>query len=143
MAPHVSVDTHNQTHFDMNGYQELTRRTERTDYADDQQLLADFGISELSDPDKFNRSIGLLVAALGLCSEAGEAADMVKKHFEQGHPLDKRKLVKELGDTQWYVAVLARLVGARLADVAAGNIWKLFLRFGDKFSKDRSINRAE
>ena len=35
---------------------------------------------------------------LGLCGEAGECADLVKKHKFQGHDLDTDHLAKELGD---------------------------------------------
>lgn len=48
-----------------------------------------------------------LNAALGLCGEAGEFADIVKKITFQGHPYDLdacAKLYKELGDILWYVA---------------------------------------
>ena len=39
----------------------------------------------------------LINGVMGLCGEAGEAIDIVKKHLAQGHPLDREKLLKELG----------------------------------------------
>lgn len=45
------------------------------------------------------------VVQLGLCGEAGEVADIVKKHLGHGHPLDRDKLIEELGDLLWYCAV--------------------------------------
>lgn len=42
---------------------------------------------------------GMLInAALGLCGEGGEVADLVKKATFQGHELDKAHVAKELGD---------------------------------------------
>ena len=42
----------------------------------------------------------LINAVMGLCGEAGEAIDIVKKHLHQGHELDKDKLItkKSLGE---------------------------------------------
>ena len=40
----------------------------------------------------------LINGVMGLCGEAGEAIDLVKKHLAQGHPLDREALLGELGD---------------------------------------------
>ncbi len=79
--------------------------------------------------------------ALGLAGEAGEAADLVKKHLFHGHPLDKAKLRSELGDVLWYVATLADAVGLELDDIAANNVEKLRARYPEGFSTERSQNR--
>jgi NTP pyrophosphatase (non-canonical NTP hydrolase) len=83
----------------------------------------------------------LVVAALGLYGESGEVADMVKKHFGQGHPLDKEKFVKELGDVLWYLAVAATAAGVALSHVAEMNREKLRERYPDGFEVGRSVNR--
>lgn len=44
----------------------------------------------------------LEVAGLGMIGEAGEYADIVKKHLGQGHPLDAHKLAHEAWDCAWY-----------------------------------------
>lgn len=46
----------------------------------------------------------LINGVMGLCGEAGEAIDIVKKHLHQGHELDRKKLAAELGDIAWYLA---------------------------------------
>ena len=46
-------------------------------------------------------------AALGLTGEAGEVADEVKKCMYQGHPWQPSKIIEELGDVLWYVALMA------------------------------------
>jgi NTP pyrophosphatase (non-canonical NTP hydrolase) len=83
----------------------------------------------------------LAIWALGVAGEAGEVADMVKKIVGHGHPMDREKLVKELGDVLWYVAVLADKIGAPLREVAVANMAKLRARYPDGFSEARSLNR--
>lgn len=81
--------------------------------------------------------------ALGLPEEAGEVVGILKKAWCHGHPLDKEKLVKELGDCLWYLSMLARLNGVSMSEVASKNIEKLKKRYPDGFSKEASINRKE
>ena len=50
-------------------------------------------------------------AAMGLCGEAGEGCDLLKKHLYQGHKLDMDKVREELGDVAWYLAVTADALG--------------------------------
>lgn len=75
----------------------------------------------------------LLVQALGLCGEAGEVADLVKKDAWHGKPLSNEALANELGDVLWYVADIARARGLSLQDIAAGNIAKLQRRYPSGF----------
>lgn len=81
-------------------------------------------------------------AALGLAGEAGEVADMMKKHLFHSHPLDRDAVVKELGDCLWYVAAMATALDVPLSEVGARNIEKLRKRYPDGFSVERSLNRV-
>lgn len=101
--------------FSLDGYQRLTRRT-----AGDATLP---------------------ILALGVAGEAGEVADIVKKAFGHGQPLDFDHLAEELGDVLFYVAALADAAGASLSDVANFNVEKLRRRYPDGFSTERSMNR--
>ena len=83
----------------------------------------------------------LINAVMGLCSESGEAIDLVKKQLFQGHELDEAHLKEELGDIAWYLAEAAEALGMDLDDVFAANIEKLKRRFPEGFAADRSINR--
>jgi NTP pyrophosphatase (non-canonical NTP hydrolase) len=85
----------------------------------------------------------ILMAALGLAGEAGEVIDLIKKQQFHGHTLPRHKLVRELGDVLWYVALVATVCGIPLNEVAVTNIDKLRMRYGDEFSIEKSINRAE
>lgn len=78
---------------------------------------------------------------MGLCGEAGECIDVVKKYLYQGHKLDKLKLKDELGDVLWYVAITCQSLGITLDDVMEHNVKKLLLRYPDGFEAERSIHR--
>jgi NTP pyrophosphatase (non-canonical NTP hydrolase) len=74
-----------------------------------------------------------MVQTLGLCGEAGEVAELVKKASWHGKPVDLEKLANELGDVLWYVADLASHYGLSLHQIAAGNVEKLRQRYPDGF----------
>ena len=85
----------------------------------------------------------LINGVMGLCGEAGEAIDIVKKWLAQGHDLDRAKLAKELGDIAWYLAETATALDLQLEDVFAANIEKLKKRYPEGFDSERSIHRTE
>lgn len=85
----------------------------------------------------------LINGVMGLCGEAGEVIDIVKKWLAQGHELDREKIIKELGDVAWYIAEIAHVMGVPLEDVLQGNIDKLKARYPDGFSKSNSKNRTD
>lgn len=85
----------------------------------------------------------LINGVMGLCGESGEAIDIVKKWFAQGHELDREKLIKELGDVAWYLAEIAHAIGVPLEDVLQRNIDKLKERYPDGFKTQDSINRKD
>lgn len=70
--------------------------------------------------------------ALGLCGEAGEVAENVKKALrdDSGNITHERRLRLrgELGDVLWYLAQLASELGLSLGQVADGNLKKLYSR---------------
>jgi NTP pyrophosphatase (non-canonical NTP hydrolase) len=87
------------------------------------------------------RNMQLAVFALGLAGEAGEVADYIKKSVGHGHGIDKKVLIKELGDVFWYVAAVAKRLGIDLGVVPGTNIEKLRARYPDGFSHEASRNR--
>ena len=85
---------------------------------------------------------GMLInAALGLCGESGEVADIIKKATFQGHELDVVHVAKELGDVAWYLAVGARAIGYDLETIMQMNVDKLRARYPDGFDADKSQHR--
>lgn len=85
----------------------------------------------------------LALFGLGITGEAGEVADLLKKYIGHGHPLDRDKLIKELGDVLWYLAAICSHQRIQLSDVARANIAKLEARYPQGFSHEASINRKE
>lgn len=83
------------------------------------------------------------IFALGLAGEAGEVADLLKKHLGHGHELDVDHVKKELGDVLWYVARIAMHFGLGLDDVARANIVKLRTRYPQGFSTSASKARVD
>lgn len=79
----------------------------------------------------------------GMCGEAGECIDILKKVEFQGHAFDPNKLLDELGDVLWYVAQTATGLGVHLEDVAQHNADKLKSRYPDGFDSERSVHRPE
>ena len=78
---------------------------------------------------------------MGLNGEAGEAIDIIKKHFFHKHPLNREHLAKELGDVAWYLAVTADAIDYKLEDIFQMNIDKLKARYPDGFDSERSKHR--
>lgn len=91
---------------------------------------------------ELSREDGLINSTMGLCGEAGEAIDHVKKVRFHGHKLDKDYLCKELGDIAWYLAEAAWALDISLEEIFRRNIEKLIARYPEGFSTDRSIHRG-
>lgn len=85
----------------------------------------------------------LINGVMGLCGEAGEVIDLVKKHLAQGHELKRDEMIKELGDVAWYLAETATALGVDLETVFQGNIDKLKKRYPEGFDSNKSLNRTE
>lgn len=94
------------------------------------------------NPDLTGKEL-LSNSVMGLCGESGEVIDLVKKHMFHGHPLNREKLIDELGDVCWYIAECATALDVPLEEILTHNIDKLKKRYPEGFSTDRSINREE
>ena len=95
-------------------------------------------------PDHHDYLLNVIYAAMGMCGEAGEASELVKKYAYHGHTIDTEHLARELGDVLWYVSYLAYLFGYPLGKIMAMNQEKLAKRYPNgKFDAERSRNREE
>lgn len=90
-----------------------------------------------------NGEPSLIICALGLCGESGEFAEHIKKVAGHGHDLDREKLIYELGDILWYVAMASDALGVTMAHVASMNQLKLRERYPNGFEAERSRNRGK
>ena len=88
----------------------------------------------------------LLLSAVGLPGEVGEVCEIIKKHVFHGHPWTEEtraKLVKELGDVEWYANLLRETIGTTLEEIHSANIVKLAARYPEGFfTSARSLVRA-
>lgn len=85
----------------------------------------------------------LINGVMGLCGEAGEAIDIVKKWLAQGHELEREKLLKELGDVAWYLAETATALETPLEDILQANLEKLKRRYPEGFDVQKSLTSEE
>ena len=63
----------------------------------------------------------LINVGLGLCGEAGEVADLIKKALYKNQAVDHDKLIKELGDVRWYLELACILSGTTIEEIEAVN----------------------
>ena len=89
----------------------------------------------------------LLTGAIGMASEGGEFAEIVKKCIFQGKPLDEDTVFhakRELGDIMWYWINSCRALGLDPDSVIEENVNKLKARYpGGSFDVHYSENRKE
>ena len=89
----------------------------------------------------------LLTAAVGMCAEAGEFTEVVKKIVFQGKPVNNDNLFhlkRELGDIMWYVMQACMGLGVSLDEVVEMNVEKLVSRYPEgAFDVHFSENRKE
>ena len=85
----------------------------------------------------------LINGVMGLCGEAGETIDIVKKYLFHGHELNREKLLEDLGDVAWYLAETCSALDTDLESVLVANVEKLRKRYPEGFDSYRSIHRDE
>ena len=89
----------------------------------------------------------LLTAAVGMCAEAGEFTEIIKKIIFQGKPVNEENLFhlkRELGDIMWYVAQACISLDISLDEIMEMNVKKLVSRYpGGNFDVHYSENRKE
>lgn len=115
-----------------NEYQQLALKTEKTP-----EYLV---IKEVDGISSF-QLCQLLHAASGACTETGEFMDLLKKYIMYKKPFTRDKVIDEVGDSLWYISLALHAVGCSLEEAMEKNIAKLKVRFGDKFTSEKAINR--
>lgn len=84
----------------------------------------------------------LLHGVLGISSEAGEFANMMKRTLNYDRPVDKLNVLEESGDLLWYLVRALSACGFTLEQAMAVNIAKLTTRNkGEKFNLEATLNR--
>ena len=127
---------------DLNKYKDFVKEVtseESNDWAYTQARLHEVN-------DQVNNSL-LMTGAIGIASEGGEFAEIVKKCIFQGKPLDADTVFhakRELGDIAWYWINSCRALGLDPNDVLEENVNKLKARYpGGEFDVHYSENRKD
>ncbi len=87
--------------------------------------------------------VGAFHMALGIGGEAGEVVDVIKKHIANNIPLDRQKLVKELGDLEFYLEGVRQIYGITREEVLEKNYEKLDVRYEGEYSDEKALRRAD
>ena len=92
-------------------------------------------------------SARLVTGAIGLASEAGEFAEVVKKMFLQGKPYTEENVFhmkREMGDIMWYMAQACMALDTDFDEILSMNVEKLSARYPEgTFDVQYSENRQE
>ncbi len=98
-------------------------------------------VARLTKPlgDKMDLAHG----ALGITSEAGEAADIIKAAIVYGRPIDLIHLVEELGDLRFFATMIAQKFGLTGEDIERANMAKLNARYQEGYSDAAANNRKK
>lgn len=77
----------------------------------------------------------LAIMTLGLCGEAGEVSEPIKKYIRGSGPVDINALRLELGDVLHYWSAIANFHGITLQSIIDANI--------DKLNRREDLKRIE
>lgn len=83
----------------------------------------------------------VLHAIIGIATESGELMEVVQDKLEVQKPLDEVNLQEEVGDLNWYEAILIDALGGDWDTIRERNIAKLRARYPTKFTSEDAINR--
>lgn len=85
-----------------------------------------------------------LHAALGVCGEAGELADAIKKAVVYGKKEDMPNIIEELGDLRFYLQAIQNIYGIPEQVILQYNAEKLAKRYVSlRYSDEQAIQRAD
>jgi len=95
--------------------------------------------SESPNFDMINKRI--LHASIGVCTEAGELADIIKKSLFYKRQIDRWNLIEEIGDLFWYLGLICDELDITFEEIMDMNIKKLKERYPNQFSIKDERNR--
>ncbi|WVX87550.1 MazG-like pyrophosphatase [Vibrio phage EniLVp02] len=90
-------------------------------------------------PEKVN----LWHMATGVSGEAGELEDAIKKHVAYNKELDRKNVIEELGDLEFYMEGIRQALGLTRDEILAHNKDKLSKRYSGGYSDAAAHARAD
>lgn len=75
------------------------------------------------------KKVMLWHAGTGVCGEAGELIDAIKKHIAYNRPIDRENMVEELGDLEFYMEAVRQTTGITREETLEYNKVKLKDRY--------------
>ena len=81
-------------------------------------------------------NLRVLHGLIGMATEASE----ILENLLLGE-MDTTNMIEELGDIQWYEAILLDALKSSWTQIRTKNVQKLSKRYGDKWSQQKAVNR--
>ena len=101
----------------------------------------ELGIHRATGAINDNHMTHIAHGIIGKATESVELIEALYKHLYKGEKFDEVNVIEEIGDGQWYDALLLRVLNVSFAKAWSINIAKLYKRFKGEFSKDKALNR--
>ena len=132
---------------DLNKYKEFVKEVTSNESLSSMQMYNRMVDIETTESKMQVNTASLMTGAIGLSSEGGEFAEIVKKCIFQGKPLDddtQYHAKRELGDIMWYWVNACRALNVDPNIIIQMNIDKLKARYpGGDFDAYYSENRKD
>jgi NTP pyrophosphatase (non-canonical NTP hydrolase) len=132
---------------DLNKYKEFVKEVTSNESLSSMQMYNRMVDIETTESKMQVNTASLMTGAIGLSSEGGEFAEIVKKCIFQGKPMDDETIFhckRELGDIMWYWITACRALSLDPNEVIEENVNKLKARYpGGEFDVHYSENRKD
>ena len=132
---------------DLNKYKDFVKEVTSNESMSSMQMYNRMVDIETVESGTKVNSASLMTGAIGIASEGGEFAEIVKKCIFQGKPMDDETIFhckRELGDIMWYWITSCRALSLDPNEVIEENVNKLKSRYpGGEFDVHYSENRKD
>ena len=132
---------------DLNKYKEFVKQVTSDESLSSMQMYNRMIDIETVESKMKVNAASLMTGAIGIASEGGEFAEIVKKCIFQGKPMDDETIFhckRELGDIMWYWITACRSLSLDPNEVIEENVNKLKARYpGGEFDVHYSENRKD
>ena len=119
---------------DLNKYKDFVQQVTSDESMSSMQMYNRMIDIETTESKMKVNTVSLMTGAIGIASEGGEFAEIVKKCIFQGKPMDDETIFhckRELGDIMWYWINSCRALSLDPNEVIEENVNKLKSRYPD------------